>query len=232
MISIVIPVYNEEKYIQQCLDSITQLQTKHEYEVVIVDNDSSDSTRTIVATYQKKLRLRIIVEKQRGRGAARSTGFTHAQGEVIFSTDADTIIPPHWIETMMSYFDSKKNVVAVTGLFKFTDCCHFLEKLMPFFLHVYKLLFGHYWLSGFNFAIKRDAYIQSKGFDRKLNAQEDTELGFRIVKIGNIMYAPDCYVKTSSRRFEKGMISTLVEYVVSFVNMKFRKESYLRNEGR
>ena len=227
MISIVVPAYNEEKSLSLCLDSLVTMKTQEKFEVIIVDNDSTDSTGQVALSYQNKLPIKVIIEKQKGRGAARAAGFNKAQGAIIFSTDADTIVPKDWIDTMLRYFNNKTEIVAVTGLCTFSGCCNRLSTMLPVFHYLYKILFGHYWLTGFNFAIRKDAYQRVGGFHRNLNAQEDIELGFRVAKMGKIAYAANSRVITSGRRFQKGILHTMFEYMHSFVNMKRQKETHL-----
>ena len=101
-VSVVIPAYNEDMVIDMCLDSFVLQKTKHKFEVIIVDNNSTDNTYNLVKSYENKLNLKVIKEEQKGRGVARNTGFAHATGDIILSTDADAIVPPHWIETLAS----------------------------------------------------------------------------------------------------------------------------------
>ncbi|OGY09045.1 MAG: hypothetical protein A2782_00975 [Candidatus Blackburnbacteria bacterium RIFCSPHIGHO2_01_FULL_43_15b] len=106
MVSVIIPAYNEEKLIGTCLDSLVE-QTDANFEVVLVDNNSTDQTSAIAQQYAKKLNLTIVLEKRKGRGKARATGFLKARGQYLLSTDADTTVPPTWVETITRQLDSK-----------------------------------------------------------------------------------------------------------------------------
>lgn len=220
MVSVVIPAYNEESVIASCLDALFKQNTKEEFEVILVNNNSIDKTVEIAKRFESKLNLRIISEKEKGRGAARNKGFKEACGEIILSTDADTKVPPEWIDYLLAEL-KKNNAIAVTGTCKIVDCGLFTNTLFnifqPFSMRIYRLIFHHYWLSGFNFGIYKEAYEESGGFNRKLNAQEDIDLSFRICRIGKIQFISNLPVIFSGRRFQKGLIRGLIPYVFTFI---------------
>jgi len=93
MISIVIPAYNEEENIRCCLEGLVAQKTDQEFEVIVVDNVSTDKTSGVARTFVDKINLRVVEEHTKGRGAARCRGFSEATGETILSTDADCVVP-------------------------------------------------------------------------------------------------------------------------------------------
>lgn len=219
-ISIVIPAHNEEKLISRCLDSLVNQQTTQDFEVIVVDNNSTDKTKEITEKYKHKLNLRILFENQKGRGRARWRGFKAAQGDVILSTDADAIVPPNWIEGITCCF-KEKNIIAVTGSCRINDCSWFVNISFNFFqptaMILYRVFFGHFWLSGFNFAIRKSAYVKSGGFNPELNTLEDIELSFKVKKIGRIKFVSNLPVIMSGRRFKNGMIMGIISYIITFI---------------
>jgi glycosyltransferase involved in cell wall biosynthesis len=221
MVSVVIPAFNEEKNLPHCLDALVNQKTNISFEVVLVDNNSTDKTAIVARTYQGKLPIRVIYEPQKGRGVARKTGFAYAKGNIILSTDADTVVPPNWVETLVAYLKDHPEAVAVTGPCIITDCSPRINKtfnlLQPKFMRLYRAAFGHYWLSGFNFAIRRDVYDKAGGFPEN-NTQEDIELSFRVRKYGKIAFLPSLPVVFSGRRFEKGLIQGIKPYVTTFAD--------------
>lgn len=229
MISIVIPAYNEEKSIAKCLEAFVFQTTTEEFEVIVVDNNSTDKTSEVARAYKNKLNLRLILEKKKGRGAARAKGFKESLGTLIFSTDADTIVPLNWIEVFSSML--RRDVDAVTGTCKIVDCGWLTNRifnlLQPLFMRIYKLLFGHYWLSGFSFAIYKEVYTRSGGFSENLNVQENIDLSFKVSKIGKIAFVPNLPVTFSGRRFKNGLLRGLIPYVKTFVSVFFYKKEYV-----
>ncbi len=220
MISVVIPAYNEEKVIARCLDAFVNQEIKQDFEVIVVNNNSTDKTETIAKTYQNKLNMVVIQEKIQGRGAARAKGFTLAKGKIILSTDADTCVPINWIETLYSELLNKQ-IVAVSGTMKINDRSVFTNMLInwfqPFAMKMYRIFFGHYWLSGFNFGVKRNIYLKSGGFNPNINTQEDIELSFKISKLGKIKFMPNLPVLASGRRFKNGLIQGIFTYIKTFI---------------
>lgn len=219
MISIVIPAYNEEKTLGRCLGSLAQQHTSFPYEIIVVDNNSTDTTQRVAHSFRKKLHLRVIHERRKGRGAARYAGFRAAKGEIILSTDADAVVPSNWVEILATTFLTKP-CVAVTGTSKVEDSSLFVNHaynvIQPMSMIVYRLFFGHYWLSGFNFGIRRDIYMQSGGFDSDLNVQEDIDLSFRVARLGRILFFSTLPVVISGRRYSGGFLRGALPYVSTF----------------
>lgn len=217
-VSTVIPAYNEEKYIGDCLKSLTNQQTSLNYEVIVVDNNSTDKTAEVVKSFKDKLNLRLINEKKQGRGAARAKGFEKARGDVILSTDADTIVYPEWINTLVNGISGE--VVATTTSCRTLDLGFIKDAVFnfvqPTVTYLYRIIFGNFWLAGFSFAILRSAYQKSGGFNPNLQALEDTDLASRVVKLGKIKFINKPVI-FSGRRFKKGLISGLFEYIKTFI---------------
>ena len=92
-ISVVIPTFNEEKLLSKCLESL-QKQTVKPFEIIVVDNNSTDTTAAIA----KKMGVKVISEKNQGISFARNAGFNAAKGDIIARLDADTTALPNWIE--------------------------------------------------------------------------------------------------------------------------------------
>jgi glycosyltransferase involved in cell wall biosynthesis len=111
-LSLVIPVYNEEHHIQACLEAI-KTQTVAPYEVIVVDNNSTDKTVEIARSYPF---VKVINEKRQGRGWARTAGFNATKGEVIGRIDADSRLAHNWVEHATQAFVLNKHLMGVTGL--------------------------------------------------------------------------------------------------------------------
>ena len=103
-LSIIRPFYNVEQYIAQCLDSVYQQDIpEEEYEVICVNDASSDKSREIVKEYQKKHKNLILVEHDVNKklGAARNTGRSIARGKYIWNVDSDDMIVPNCLKEML-----------------------------------------------------------------------------------------------------------------------------------
>ena len=88
-VSVIIPVYNAEKYLRQCLDSVVN-QTLRDIEIICVDDGSTDGSIEILREYeQKDSRVKVLCQKNQYAGVARNNGLSHASGEYVFFMDSD-----------------------------------------------------------------------------------------------------------------------------------------------
>lgn len=101
-VSVIIPVYNAEKYIAQCLQSVID-QTLQEIEIIIVNDGSIDNSLQIVKDFQNKdKRIKIIDQENRGAGNARNTGMSEAKGKYLSLLDVDDFLNCQcWKKCMM-----------------------------------------------------------------------------------------------------------------------------------
>ena len=98
IVSVILPVYNVEKYLEQCLDSIIN-QSLKEIEIICVDDGSTDSSLEILKRYEKAdARIKVISQKNGGAGAARNTGMEVAEGEYYSFLDSDDFFEPDMLE--------------------------------------------------------------------------------------------------------------------------------------
>ena len=110
-LSVVLPVYNVESYVSKCIDSILS-QTFKDFELIIIDDGSTDSSSTICEKYQKKdSRIRFIKQENQGLSAARNHGIQLAQGEFISFIDSDDWIDSTMYLDMLSLITSDVDIV-------------------------------------------------------------------------------------------------------------------------
>src|SRR5919199_4012680 len=94
-ISVVVPIYNVEPYLATCLQSLVD-QRFTDFEVVVVDDGSTDGSRAIAEEFAARdERLRIVEQPNGGLGKARNTGAEHATGEFLAFVDSDDVLPPY-----------------------------------------------------------------------------------------------------------------------------------------
>ena len=111
MISVIVPVYNVEKYLQECLDSI-QNQTYSDIEVILVNDGSTDKSKEICGKYCKQdNRFQLLNQENQGLSAARNSGVAASTGEFIAFVDSDDIILPNYLETLMHYMLEDVDIV-------------------------------------------------------------------------------------------------------------------------
>lgn len=234
MISVIVPAYNEESFIDKCLSSLCNQSFKGKFEAIVVDNNSTDRTKNIAKKFTKKLPLRVVSEPVQGRGAAKCRGASEAKGQIYAYLDADTVVSENWLETIEIIF-ADNSVVAVSGPWKIYDMPECFTKWFAqnfqWILHhlPIKIIFGHYPLNGMNMAIKASAYKQSGGINPDLNLHDDFDLARRIHFYGKIKYDRALSVETSGRRFKDGILSGIVSYNKGTLNYLLGKRADLEN---
>lgn len=184
-VSIVIPAHNEERQLRACLDAIAA-QTVRPYEVIVADNNSSDKTAEVAAVYDF---VRVVREPQQGRVFARNAGFNAARGDIIGRIDADIVLPPQWVEHVMTFYAEPRNKHrAWTGAGHFYNVrmprlVNFGYSLMAFRLN--KLLLGHYSLWGSNMALSRTLWLAVQGeVCLRNDLHEDLDLAMHLAAKG------------------------------------------------
>ena len=111
MISIIIPVYNVENYLAECLKSI-QSQTYNNIEVILVNDGSTDNSKMICERYCKEdRRFHLLNQENQGQSVARNMGVAASTGEFIAFVDSDDIILPNYLETLIHYMAEDVDIV-------------------------------------------------------------------------------------------------------------------------
>lgn len=189
-ISVIIPVYNGEKFLPGCLGALVS-SSYDAYELIVVDDCSTDQSPRISREHGA---LVLGTSRQSGPGAARNFGAQHARGEILFFVDADVVVKPDTLERVAADFINHPEVAAVFGSYD-------EEPAEKNFISQYKNLFhqfvhqqGHteaetFW-AGCG-AVRRDVFLELDGFDVERYprpAIEDIELGYRMRMKGHRIF--------------------------------------------
>lgn len=102
MVSIIVPIYNKEKYLNKCIDSILN-QTYKDIELILINDGSTDNSLQICKNYEKDQRVKIIDKKNGGVSSARNYGLEKATGSKVLFVDADDYIDTHYIESLCQF---------------------------------------------------------------------------------------------------------------------------------
>ena len=120
-ISVIVPVYNVEKYIKRCIDSILS-QTFEDYELILLDDGSTDQSGTICDNYAEQNKcVRVIHQKNQGQASARNRGVELARAEWIAFVDADDMIHPRYLEILYRGVEENKVKISVCHAFEGKD---------------------------------------------------------------------------------------------------------------
>lgn len=214
-ISVVIPVYNEEKYIGKCLESVTN-QRESPDEIIVVDNNCADRTIEIA----QKLGARIVKEKKQGMIFARNAGFDSAKYEIMAKTDADAIVPRDWIARIKKAFEDPDlgGFSGPASYFNKTSLMTEISTNVAF--NVFTLIglaIGHPMLLGPNLSIRKFLWEKIKKdvcLDDKM-VLEDIDLSIHLAPIAKIKFDKNFVVKTTRNRWK----TYVTEYITRLMKM-------------
>lgn len=128
-VSVIVPIYNAERYLERCLSSIAEQSYKH-LQVILVDDGSTDRSKDIAQSYvDKDKRFQLISQKNSGQAKARNTALTAAKGEYVSFVDADDYLAPDFYERLLSEID--RNDVVQFGYTRVDKDGHPLKKRNP-----------------------------------------------------------------------------------------------------
>lgn len=228
--TVVVPAYEEAETIGRTLDSLVCQDA-----TVVVVVDGEDGTREVAADHPA---ADVVLEGEaRGAGAARNRGAAAATGDVLLFTDADTVVPPDWVERHLAHYDTEA-VVGVGGPAQPLGGSRLDEALYTLLSDWWYRVswpLGFVQQPGFNASVRRPTFEAVGGYDESLPFQEDTELSMRLKQRGRIVYDPDCVVRTSPRReHEEGYVGLFLRnlrgYVRQFVLGRRAEEAYFESD--
>jgi glycosyltransferase involved in cell wall biosynthesis len=219
LVSVVVPAYNEEELLGRCLLSL-QRQTfpRSDYEIIVVDNASTDRTRHIAELHAD----RVLVEPRKGLLFARQTGFEAARGAIILRTDADAVAPSDWIQRAYTTLGKRQDWIALSGLY-YPDC----RSLGTFLLSCLRILCTSsvlnlkgsvVWLSGACAAFRRREFEEVGGFNLSCDpcCGDQLEISYRLRQLGKIGFDKKWWVWVSVRRVKDKSLKSLFEDFVCY----------------
>lgn len=219
-ISLIIPAYNEEKYLGGCLDFAIKNSHNKFLEIIVVDNASTDNTKSIALS---RPNVRVIMEREKGVTRARQRGYLESKGDILAYIDADTRMPEGWVDTIIEEFGNNKNLVCLSGPYIYYDLPKYQQFLVKMYWYI--LALPMYWIVGYmviggNFAIKKDILAKTGGFDTTIEFYgDDTNTARRASKFGKVKFKIDNYMYTSGRRLvNQGIMYMFKEYGQNFLS--------------
>ena len=230
-LAIVIPAYNEQKLIGDCLSAVVKEVARSgvDAEIVVVDNNSKDRTGEIARSFEG---VRVVLETEKGLVHARHAGFEATTAPLVANIDGDTIMPEGWITKVMDAFNADVRLVALSGPYYYYDLSAWQRFMVSvFYVAAYVLyLVARFvvrrgsMVQGGNFVIRRDAWIDVGGFDRSIAFYgEDTDVAVRLSRVGKVRWTFGLPMWTSGRRLaEEGIVRTGLDYTVNFFWVTFR----------
>lgn len=168
-ISVIIPIYNDEKYLKECLDSIIA-QTFTDIEILCINDGSSDNTADILEEYGKKdSRIKIFTQTHKGTSSARNVGMNSACGDYIYFADSDDYLDRNTLETIYSISTQKDLDVLIFKLASFDNYTgerNYNYSDMPFLAKFEDTVFSHEDI--LEHLLKIDVTLYTKLFKREV----------------------------------------------------------------
>lgn len=124
-VSVIIPIYNTEKYIEKCIKSILQQDTKYTYEVICVNDGSTDNSDKIIEKYKNNIKYFYI--ENSGPGAARNFAINKAQGKYLTFIDSDDYVSFNFIQKMVEEAENNEADAVICNFYRFKDDSNILE---------------------------------------------------------------------------------------------------------
>ena len=217
-LSFVIPAFNEEKYIGECLDSIIFHAEGRQHEITVVDNGSTDRTSEIA---NSRPGVRVVYEARHGITHARQRGLKEATSDLIAYLDADSRIPPGWMAIAEQTFNTESTFLCLSGPYRYYDGPLFkraFNNAISITVLPIGFFFFGYMIVGGNYIVKREALIAVGGFDKSIDFfGEDTDIGRRLNTLGSLSFRLDFFVYSSGRRFySEGILRTNAIYLLNY----------------
>lgn len=231
-LAFVIPAYNEEALLGKCLESVEReiVRSGADARIIVVNNASTDRTGAIARSFAT---VQVVDEPKKGLVNARDAGFAATQGfDLVANIDSDTMVPPGWLDTVLSEFDKDAGLVCLSGPYVYYDLSAFNRALVGAFYLLTYLIYGlnrfvlrvGSVVQGGNFVFKRAAWAEVGGYDRSIEFfGEDTDVAVRLSRVGGVKWTFALKMLTSGRRLEQeGVFKTAGTYTLNFFWVTFR----------
>jgi glycosyltransferase involved in cell wall biosynthesis len=183
IVSVIIPAKNEEKFIGQCIDSILNIDFPREkFEVILVDNGSTDSTLSIARS-----RDVVILEKHEGTiSGLRNLGALRSSGSVLVFIDADCTVERDWLKRAEFYFE-QETIVCFGSAPTIPANATWVQQTWLIVREKSNEIEEVSWLESMNMFVRKEIFIQIGGFNEKLITCEDVDISYRLAQKGKIL---------------------------------------------
>lgn len=232
-LSIIIPVYNTEKYLAECLDScLNQDIPRENYEILCVNDGSKDSSAKILAAYEEKFgNIHVFTKENGGVSSARNLGLDHAQGDYIWFVDADDFLQENILHDIYTYLDNQQARCDIIKLpiYEFTEVLTSEERKLKTYNQLpMKTSYGDatIWNGLYNRAFLIENHIR---FDTDLKYGEDNLFGYQAkVKAQNKVVLADSVYYFYRRNINSATMTFTQDDIISVVQSSLRISELLK----
>ncbi len=215
--SVVIPAYNEEVLLPRLLEAISN-QTFKDFEVILVDANSTDKTIEVAKKFSNKFTLKIVEINEKNVSASRNLGASKAKGEFLFFIDADNYVYPAFLKDMIAILETGYQMVIPSIIPDsknlYYKIAYKTANIIIWLTWKFKLSFS----TGGNLVVKRHVFEEIHGFDKTIFVGEDHDIVIRARKNGyKIGFFNNPKVIFSVRRLKKEGGVMLFKYFISTI---------------
>jgi teichuronic acid biosynthesis glycosyltransferase TuaG len=223
-VSVIIPTYNRADLIGETIESVLN-QTFDDFEIIIVDDGSTDSTKEAVRRFDGPIKY--LYQENRGRSCARNKGFEISCGDYICFLDSDDVLNPRMLDLQVSLLDSNASLGFVYSDYQFINrACEILPKPEVFRAHplrrgrIFRFLAYFDFICISNVLARRNCINKAGLFDPSLAAAEDLDWLLRMTRLYETDYVPEqlCLCRkhdsnTPSTTIEDGTVRVITKYL-------------------
>lgn len=202
MYSFIIPVYNRPQEVMELLESFANLDFHEDFEIVLVEDGSTETSKKIVSEFSEKLSISYYFKENSGPGDSRNFGMRHAKGDYFIILDSDCLLPSHYLKTVDSFLNE-----TFYHCFGGADAAHEsftpLQKAINYTMTSFfttggirgsKASINRFEPRSFNMGISKEVFEKTGGY-AKIHPGEDPDLSQRILKAGyKTTFLPNAYV--------------------------------------
>ena len=235
-LSFVIPAYNEERYLPDCLRSIRREIAglpAGSVEIIVVNNASTDRTGEVARSFPG---VRVVDEPRKGLPHARQAGFLASSGDLIANVDSDSRLPEGWVAEVLRTFTADPTLAALSGPLVYYDLSprerllvrvFYMAAWLTYALNRYVLRVGSM-VQGGNFVVERKALERIGGFNLALTFYgEDTDIARRLHEVGRVCFTFQLKMLSSARRLKKeGILTMAARYSANYLWTTFLKRPF------
>lgn len=200
--SFIIPVFNRPQEVKELLESFLNVNFPDDFEIVLVEDGSTETSKTVVDEFSKKLSISYYFKQNSGPGDSRNFGMKQAKGNYFIILDSDCLLPPHYLTTVDSFLNSDFH-----HCFGGADAAHSsftpLQKAINYVMTSFfttggirgnKNSINNFEPRSFNMGISKEVFEKTGGF-AKIHPGEDPDLSQRILRAGyKTTFLPNAFV--------------------------------------
>lgn len=205
-VSVIVPVYNAQNSIKECVDSILSLDYPNEkLEFIFVNNSSTDNTQGLLEEYNG--RIRILYERKKGPAAARNKGILNSTGEIIAFTDSDCTVDKNWLKNIVNPLRDER-IGIVGGKILSKRPCNKIEEFGELIHDHYRAInvYKPPYAITMNWASRRSVLMDVGLFDESFTRCEDVDLSHKIMQADyRLLYEPDAIIYHSNEKTISGL---------------------------